>query len=111
MKKRHRYYRIFLSNYVDGNLQAHIDKTKRKKRNVKYYKALLFIICYNLSLLQYYIKGFRHNDLHLKNIFGEGKGVSHRTVRWGTPPPLHFRWFLVPTWAPKGTLKMTAKHI
>lgn len=63
------YYRIFLSNYVDGNLQAHIDKTKRKKRNVKYYKALLFIICYNLSLLQYYIKGFRHNDLHLKNIF------------------------------------------
>jgi hypothetical protein len=63
------YYRIFLSNFVDGNLKSYLLHNSKKKRTQKYYKALLFHSCYSLSCLQYNIKGFRHNDLHLENVF------------------------------------------
>jgi predicted DNA-binding WGR domain protein len=66
---RNMFYRIFLTKLIDGNLKDHLIKTAKQKRSSKYYTILLFIICYNLSVLQYYIKGFRHNDLHLRNIF------------------------------------------
>jgi predicted DNA-binding WGR domain protein len=63
------FYRIFLSRFIDGNLKSHLFDNRKQKRSAKYYTILLFIICYNLSVLQYYIKGFRHNDLHLANVF------------------------------------------
>ena len=63
------FYRIFLSKFIDGNLKNHLIDTRKQKRSDKYYRALLFVICYNISLLQYHIKGFRHNDLHLANVF------------------------------------------
>ena len=50
------YYRIFLSRFIDGNLDAHLLHTRKKKRPQQYYKALLFQICYSLSCLQYHIK-------------------------------------------------------
>ena len=63
------FYRIFLTKFIDGNLKNHLIDTRTKKRSDTYYRALLFVICYNISVLQYYIKGFRHNDLHLANVF------------------------------------------
>ena len=50
------FYRIFLSKFIDGTLKDHLLNTNKNKRSDKYYKLLLFIICYNISVLQYYIK-------------------------------------------------------
>ena len=65
LEKFHNKVNVIYNEIADIDLKKYI-----LKNNVSYsdHLIILFSLCYSLACVQYYNKGFRHNDMHSSNI-------------------------------------------